>query len=140
MAYLMDQKKSELSHFTGLEILNLDDYMTLDPSTLRNLELTRPLNADDYSSTLCSVLDHTVTAMGGRTLKDWVSHPLISVSRIQEREEAVAELIQNPVALDELKESLTSILDMERLIVICGSELLWLHSLARWSWARTTRR
>ena len=121
MAYLMDQKKSELSHFTTLEILNLDDYMTLDPSTLRNLELTRPLNADDYSSTLCSVLDHTVTAMGGRTLKDWVSHPLISVSRIQEREEAVAELVQNPVALDELKESLTSILDMERLMGRVGS-------------------
>ena len=116
MAYLMDQKKSELSHFTTLEILNLDDYMTLDPSTLRNLELTRPLNADDYSR-----LDHTVTAMGGRTLKDWVSHPLISVDRIREREEAVAELVQNPVALDELKESLTSILDMERLMGRVGS-------------------
>lgn len=119
--YLMDQKKSELSHFTTLEILNLDDYMTLDPSTLRNLELTRPLNADDYSSTLCYVLDFTVTAMGGRTLKDWVSHPLISVSKIQERQEAVGELVQNPVALDELKDSLTSILDMERLMGRVGS-------------------
>ena len=121
LQYLMDQKKSELSHFTTLEILNLDDYMTLDPSTLRNLELVRPLNADDYSSTLCSVLDFTVTAMGGRTLKDWVSHPLISVDRIREREEAVGELVQNPVALDELKESLTSILDMERLMGRVGS-------------------
>ncbi|MCQ2062034.1 MAG: DNA mismatch repair protein MutS [Fibrobacter sp.] len=121
LQYLIDQKKSELSHFTALEVLNLDDYMTLDPSTLRNLELVRPLNADDYSSTLCSVLDFTVTAMGGRTLKDWVSHPLISVSRIKEREEAVAELVQNPVALDELKESLTSILDMERLMGRVGS-------------------
>ena len=95
--------------------------MTLDPSTLRNLELVRPLNADDYSSTLCSVLDFTVTAMGGRTLKDWVSHPLIAVDRIREREEAVGELVQNPVALDELKESLTSILDMERLMGRVGS-------------------
>jgi len=121
LQYLMDQKKSELSHFTGLEILNLDDYMTLDPSTLRNLELTRPLNADDYSSTLCSVLDFTVTAMGGRVLKDWVSHPLISVPKIQERQAAVAELAGNPVALDELKDSLTSILDMERLMGRVGS-------------------
>ena len=121
LQYLMDQKKSELSHFTSLEILNLDDFMTLDPSTLRNLELVRPLNADDMSSTLCSVLDFTVTAMGGRTLRDWVSHPLISVSKIREREEAVAELVQNPVALDELKESLTSILDMERLMGRVGS-------------------
>ena len=121
LQYLMDQKKSELSHFTGLEILNLDDYMTLDPSTLRNLELTRPLNADDYSSTLCSVLDWTVTAMGGRVLKDWVSHPLISVEKIRERQAAVAELAGNPVALDELKDSLTSILDMERLMGRVGS-------------------
>ncbi|MBR2271881.1 MAG: DNA mismatch repair protein MutS, partial [Fibrobacter sp.] len=121
LQYLINQKKSELSHFTTLEILNLDDYMTLDLSTLRNLELVRPLNADDYSSTLCSVLDFTVTAMGGRTLKDWVSHPLISVDRIRERQEAVGELVQNPVALDELKESLTSILDMERLMGRVGS-------------------
>ncbi len=121
LQYLMDQKKSELSHFTNLEILNLDDYMTLDPSTLRNLELVRPLNADDISSTLCYVLDFTVTAMGGRNLKDWVSHPLISVDRIREREEAVEELVNNPVALDELKESLTSILDMERLMGRVGS-------------------
>ena len=121
LQYLINQKKSELSHFTTLEILNLDDYMTLDPSTLRNLELVRPLNADDYSSTLCSVLDFTVTAMGGRTLKDWVSHPLIAVDRIRERQEAVGELVQNPVALDELKESLTSILDMERLMGRVGS-------------------
>ena len=121
LQYLINQKKSELCHFTTLEILNLDDYMTLDPSTLRNLELVRPLNADDYSSTLCSVLDFTVTAMGGRTLKDWVSHPLISVDRIRERQEAVGELVQNPVALDELKESLTSILDMERLMGRVGS-------------------
>ena len=121
LQYLMDQKKSELSHFTTLEILNLDDYMTLDPSTLRNLELVRPLNADDISSTLCYVLDFTVTAMGGRNLKEWVSHPLISVERIKEREEAVEELVNNPVALDELKESLTSILDMERLMGRVGS-------------------
>ena len=121
LQYLMDQKKSELSHFTTLEILNLDDYMTLDPSTLRNLELVRPLNADDISSTLCYVLDFTVTAMGGRNLKEWVSHPLISVDRIKEREDAVEELVNNPVALDELKESLTSILDMERLMGRVGS-------------------
>lgn len=119
--YLIDQKKSELSHFTSLEILNLDDFMTLDPSTLRNLELVRPLNADDANSTLCSVLDFTVTAMGARTLKDWVSHPLISVSKINERKNAVEELVNNPVALDELKESLMSIMDMERLMGRVGS-------------------
>src|SRR5574344_178000 len=121
LAYLIDQKKCELSHITHLNVLNLGDYMTLDPATLRNLELVRPLNADDTSSTLCSVLDFTVTAMGGRLLREWISHPLISVKRISERADAVAELVADPIALDELKMSLREILDMERLMGRVGS-------------------
>lgn len=119
--YLIDQKKSELSHITHLEILDLGDYMVLDPATLRNLELVRPLNADDPQSTLMSVLDYTVTAMGGRLLREWISHPLVSVPRIEERSDAVAELVANPIVLDELKTSLREILDMERLMGRVGS-------------------
>jgi DNA mismatch repair protein MutS len=121
LAYLLDQKKSELSHITRLEILNLGDYMTLDPATLRNLELVRPLNSDDEASTLCSVLDYTVTAMGGRRLREWISHPLVSVKRIDERSDAVGELVSNPICLDELKLALREILDMERLMGRVGS-------------------
>ncbi len=121
LAYLVDQKKSELSHITRLEILNLGDYMTLDPATLRNLELVRPLNSDDESSTLCSVVDYTVTAMGGRRLREWISHPLVSVKRIEERSDAVGELVSNPICLEELKLALREILDMERLMGRVGS-------------------
>lgn len=119
--YLIDQKKSELSHITHLEILDLSDYMVLDPATLRNLELVRPLNSDDPQSTLMYVLDNTVTAMGGRRLREWISHPLVSVKRIDERSEAIAELVSNPIVLDELKLSLREILDMERLMGRVGS-------------------
>ena len=119
--YLIDQKKSELSHITHLELLDLGEYMVLDPSTLRNLELVRPLNADDVRSTLMSVLDYTVTAMGGRRLREWISHPLISVRKIEERSEAIAELVANPIVLDELKLALRAILDMERLLGRVGS-------------------
>ncbi len=119
--YLIDQKKSELSHITHLELLDLGDYMVLDPATLRNLELVRPLNADDPQSTLMYVLDYTVTAMGGRRLREWISHPLVSVKRIEERSEAVAELVSNPIVLDELKLALREILDMERLMGRVGS-------------------
>lgn len=121
LSYLIDQKKSELSHITNLELLNLGDYMTLDPSTLRNLELVRPLNSEDVSSTLFYVLDFTVTAMGGRMLREWISHPLISVDRIAERQEAIAELASSPILLDEVKNSLQAILDMERLMGRIGS-------------------
>lgn len=119
--YLIDQKKSELSHITHLELLDLGDYMVLDPATLRNLELVRPLNADDVQSTLVFVLDYTVTAMGGRRLREWISHPLVSVGRIAERSGAVAELVSNPIVLDELKTALREILDMERLMGRVGS-------------------
>lgn len=119
--YLIDQKKSELSHITHLELLDLGEYMVLDPATLRNLELVRPLNAEDPRSTLMSVLDYTVTAMGGRLLREWISHPLISVQHIEERSEAVEELVSSPIVLDELKEALMQILDMERLMGRVGS-------------------
>ncbi len=119
--YLIDQKKSELSHITHLELLDLGDYMVLDPATLRNLELVRPLNADDPQSTLMYVLDYTVTAMGGRRLREWISHPLVSVSRIGERSDAIAELVASPIVLDELKAALREILDMERLMGRVGS-------------------
>lgn len=119
--YLQDLKRSELSHITQLDLLNLCDYMTLDPSTLRNLELVRPLNADDVSSTLCSVLDFSITAMGGRLLREWISHPLISVSKITKRQNAVSELAESPILLSELKSALFSILDMERLMGRIGS-------------------
>lgn len=121
LAYLVDQKKSSLSHITRLEFLNLSDYMILDPATQRHLELVRPLNADDYSSTLCSVLDHTVTAMGGRLLKEWLLHPLVKVNSIEEREDAISELVKDPIILDELKQELQSILDMERLMGRVGT-------------------
>ena len=106
-------EKSELPQSTHLELLDLGDYMVLDPATLRNLELVRPLNADDPQSTLMYVLDYTVTAMGGRHLREWISHPLISVKRIDERSEAIAELVANPIFLDELKNSLRLRLDYE---------------------------
>ena len=121
LAYLLDQKKSELHHITRLDQIGLGDYMILDPATLRNLELVKPLNSEDISGTLYSVLDYTVTAMGGRLLREWISHPLVSVPRIVARQECVAEMAADPILLDELKESLREIQDMERLMGRVGS-------------------
>lgn len=121
LAYLLDQKKTELHHITRLDQISLGDYMILDQATLRNLELVRALNSEDQSSTLCSVLDFTVTAMGGRQLREWISHPLVAVPRILERQECVADLVADPLSLDELKNSLREIQDMERLMGRVGS-------------------
>ncbi|HSQ42168.1 MAG TPA: DNA mismatch repair protein MutS [Fibrobacteraceae bacterium] len=121
LAYVLDQKKCSLDHIMHLEVINLGETMTLDPATLRNLELVRPLNAEDRSSTLCAVLDHTVTAMGGRKLREWISHPLVNAERINARQGCVAELVAQPVALDDLTLCLREIQDMERLLGRIGS-------------------
>ena len=121
LAYVLDQKKCSLDHIIHLEVVSLGDSMTLDPATLRNLELLRPLNGDDKSTTLYAVLDFTVTAMGGRKLRDWIGHPLVSVSRILSRQACVAELVEQPLALEELKTCLREIQDMERLLGRVGS-------------------
>jgi DNA mismatch repair protein MutS len=121
LAYVLDQKKSALDHITRLEVISLGDSMTLDPATLRNLELLRPLNSEDRSSTLFAVLDFTVTAMGGRKLREWIGHPLVSVQRIDSRQGCVAELVAEVLALEELKQCLREIQDMERLLGRVGS-------------------
>ena len=121
LGYALDQKKCSLDHILRLEVVSLGDSMTLDPATLRNLELIRPLNSDDKSSTLFSVLDQTVTAMGARKLRDWTCHPLISVERIRSRQGCVAELVEQPLVMDELKTCLREIQDMERLLGRVGS-------------------
>ncbi|NLB63058.1 MAG: DNA mismatch repair protein MutS [Fibrobacter sp.] len=119
--YAQGQKQSDLSHITRLEHNNLSDYMTLDPATLRNLELIQPLNLGEEKSTLLGVLDSTVTAMGGRKLREWISHPLVNVESISQRQNCVAELHQDPILLAEIKEALRNILDIERLLGRVGS-------------------
>lgn len=121
LGYVLYQKKCSLDHILRLDVVSLGDSMTLDPATLRNLELIRALNSEDKSSTLFSVLDFTVTAMGARKLRDWISHPLVSVLKITERQDCVAELVEQSLALDELKTCLREIQDMERLLGRIGA-------------------
>jgi DNA mismatch repair protein MutS len=119
--YLLEQKKSGLSHIIKIEQIPWSDYMALDPATQRNLELTAPLHPEDSNSTLLSVMDFTKTAMGGRTLREWISHPLISIEHILDRLSCVEELVNNPISLDEAGEALKPIPDMERAMGRVGS-------------------
>ena len=121
LGYALDQKKTALDHLNKLEVYNLKDFMVLDPSTLRNLEILKPLNSDDYNSTLISVLDYTITAMGGRKLKYWLSHPLVQLEKIQSRLSAVETISRDALLQDSLKNELQEINDIERLIGRIGS-------------------
>ncbi|MCL2282568.1 MAG: DNA mismatch repair protein MutS [Fibromonadales bacterium] len=119
--YLLEQKKSGLSHIIKIDDIPWSDYMALDPATQRNLELATPLHPEDCNSTLLSVMDFTKTAMGGRCLREWISHPLVSFENISNRLSCVEELYANPLFLDDIAEAMKPIPDMERAMGRVGS-------------------
>ncbi|MCG0237771.1 MAG: DNA mismatch repair protein MutS [Firmicutes bacterium] len=115
LQYLEETQKTSLGHITGIQVYFPGEYMTLDPATRRNLEITRSIRDGSRKGTLLSVLDRTVTSMGGRMLRSWLERPLIRLADIQARHEAVAELVENPLMRAELRSLLQDVYDLERL-------------------------
>ena len=107
---------------TGLEHLDRIGYyeqqnaMILDQVTARNLELVEPAPGDDASATLVGAIDETATGMGARLLRAWILRPEISLSEIEARLDAVAELKSRTIAREEIHSELEGILDLERLM------------------------
>ncbi len=91
--------------------------MAIDQMTQRNLELTDPLRPQNSHTTLLHLLDQTHTPMGGRLFRTWLTRPLLSVARIQERQQATGELLTAPSLLDGVKKTLRGIKDLERLVM-----------------------
>ena len=114
--YLKETKKNELPHIRRLELLNSADYMVLDNSTRRNLEITTSIAEGDKQGSLLSIIDKTQTAMGGRTLVSWLNKPLIDKRQIDLRLEAVAELILEKDLRNEILKLLKQMGDLERLM------------------------
>ena len=116
MEYLNNTQKVKLEHINTIKIYDINKYMSLDINARRHLELTEKMRDKSKKGTLLWVLDKTSTSMGGRLLKRWISNPLLSVDRINERLHAVQELKNNMMLRDDLKEALKQVYDMERLI------------------------
>lgn len=116
MNYLNENQKTNLAHIKKIYIYDHSDYIILDPSTKRNLEITSSITEGGREGTLISILDRTRTAMGGRLLKKWVSRPLKKLEQIQKRLEAVNDLFKNKTDRKKLIEDLNSIADIERLL------------------------
>ncbi len=114
--YLQDTQKVNLSHINKITIYNPTDYMILDYSTKRNLEIISSMQDGGKEGSLLSVLDETQTAMGGRLLKNWVSAPLRNENTIKQRQNAVDELFKKKNRRIEISENLKEIGDLERLI------------------------
>ena len=116
MQYLYETQKSDLSHITSLVPYSTGQYMVLDISTRRNLELLETLREKQKRGSLLWVLDKTKTAMGARLLRSFIEQPLIRKDAILDRQNAVEELNLNYISREELREYLNSIYDLERLI------------------------
>jgi len=114
--YMQETQKSSLGHLRRLYAYENADYMSLDGSTKRNLELTSSMQEGGTEGTLVSILDDTCTAMGGRLLRKWIMRPLKQVKPIEDRLEAVAELVKGHNRREELRDELGQVGDLERLI------------------------
>ncbi len=114
--YLNETQKSKLEHIKKIYLYNYTDYIILDPSTKRNLEITASITEGSREGTLISILDRTQTAMGGRLLKKWVSRPLKKKDQIDKRLEAVKDFFDKKGPRKSLVEVLNSIADLERLL------------------------
>lgn len=116
MQFLMETQKSYLSHITQLTPYTYEKYMRLDSSTVRNLELCETIREKAKKGSLLWVLDKTRTAMGARLLRSYMEQPLIDFDMINQRLEAVAELKDNMISREEIREYLNPIYDLERLM------------------------
>lgn len=116
MNYLNETQKSNLIHIKKIYNYDYNDYIILDPSTKRNLEITSSINEGGREGTLISILDRTQTAMGGRLLKKWVSRPLKKKENIEKRLSAVKDFFERKVDRKKVIEEMKSIADLERLL------------------------
>ena len=115
LEYVSDTSKSLLQHILDIQITREQEYMGLDESTIRNLELMRNIQDGDKRYSLLEVLDHTKSSMGARLLKRWLLNPLTDKMAIEKRQEDVATLYKDQLLLSSLREQLSGVLDLERL-------------------------
>jgi DNA mismatch repair protein MutS len=115
--YLTQHLRREVSNLTRIRFYQQADYLVLDYTTLRHLEVLEPLHQDaPRNACLYGALDKTVTPMGARRLRDWLSQPLASVAAIHNRQAAVQSFVENSEQLQGLRTQLADVRDLERTI------------------------
>ncbi|GDY22939.1 DNA mismatch repair protein MutS [Verrucomicrobiota bacterium] len=113
--YLSQHLRRDVTHLTRLATYERRDYLILDTTALRNLEILEPLHRDaPRNATLYGALNRTVTPMGARRLRDWLTQPLAEVAPIQRRQDAVETWLGNASALEAFRAGLVEVRDLER--------------------------
>ena len=115
--YLAQHLRRDLAHLTSCSFYETSDFLKLDTTTLRHLEILEPLHRDaPRNSTLYGALHKTVTPMGARCLRDWLSQPLAHVEQITRRQEAVHSFLGSTSAMEAFRAQLAEVRDLERTI------------------------
>jgi len=115
LLYAEENQEQNLEHVDRIRCYRQQEYMVLDETARRNLELFTNLRDNSRSGSLISLIDHTVTAMGSRKLREWVSYPLRSRIQIAERHESVETLVLDGLTRSDLRDILSGVYDLERL-------------------------
>ncbi|HKJ04444.1 MAG TPA: DNA mismatch repair protein MutS [Geopsychrobacteraceae bacterium] len=113
--YLQQTQKEALCHIRPLVTYHTRHHMVLDDATRRNLELTATLQDGRKKGSLLGVLDRTVTAMGGRMLRQWIHYPLVDLQQILDRQDAIGQLVEQSLTRLDIREALDGVYDLERL-------------------------
>jgi len=116
LQYLQETQPSALGLLTGIRSYSTSEFMTLDAATRRNLELTETIRDGNVNGSLLSVLDHTVTPMGKRAIRQWVSKPLLDLEAIRARQAAVKTLVDDGMTRATARAALKNLHDLERLV------------------------
>jgi DNA mismatch repair protein MutS len=115
LTYLSETQKRSLTHLNRMKHYDARRYMVLDAAARQTLELTATLKDGKRKGSLLSLLDQTATAMGSRLLKKWLDKPLLDPGTIVQRQDSVAALLEHRVLLEEVREHLKQVYDLERL-------------------------
>lgn len=115
LQYVSETQRQNIAHLRQLSVYYVNDYMTLDVCSRKNLEIKANLMTGGRKGSLLDVLDKTVTPMGARLLQKWLDNPLSRLDMIEQRLDAVDLAIANPAQTEKLREKLKSVHDLERL-------------------------
>ncbi len=115
-SYIIETQKTDLSYIKDLDFYTDGKYVELDYNTRRNLELAESMRTKDKKGSLLAAIDRTNTAMGARLLRYYVLHPLLDVSQIRRRQNAVSDFYEDFMVREESRALLSSVLDLERLM------------------------
>ena len=115
--YLTQNLRRDVKHLTRISFYQRSDFLTLDYTTLRHLEILEPQHHDaPRNASLYGALNKTVTPMGARLLRQWLSQPLAKVDPIRQRQDAVENFINNSFGLDAFRQQLAKVRDLERML------------------------